>query len=198
MSDNKAFNNSAKLCDQAIRVAGKMTGKLQDAIQHAATLIVIHATTYGDVTKAQKLIDAVANGKNSIVRRDALVRWFVDQGCMRIKETKDADGKTIKTFGLDNEKQAKLKSELENKGLAKFATDMKAGPSWHDAKKEQAPFEGVNIIAMMQAAIAKADKVLKDEAKSKHPKNNFEGLDQLRGLVATLKTSKGQSETVAA
>jgi len=178
MTVNKEQLKSASEINKGI--ASLSRSKIKDTVQHLATLIVIHAVKYDDISAADRLCATV---KNLGMRNDSLGKWFVETGCARIKEHKDAEtGKATKSFGMDKAKQAALADRLAKDGLAKVATELKA-KSWDDAKKAASSYDGFDLDKLIESLCKRADKAIKEHGD--HPDTKID-----RDTLARLKSIK--------
>jgi len=77
----------AKAIDTAIKSIATRGKRLERDIHVAAVACLVHADKHGDVTLAQKLVDAIP----SLARKNALRDWFIAHG----KFDYDATNKTL-------------------------------------------------------------------------------------------------------
>lgn len=113
------------------------SSKLDTRIQVAALSVASHAQLHGDITLAEKLIDALGKGH----RKTALVDWLVAFGPFAIAP--DESGLTFAR-------------------REKFDMDAAQAKPWYDFKPEQ-PFKAVKLADMLDSLIKKAEAALNDK-----------------------------------
>lgn len=171
MTVNKEQLKSASEINKGI--ASLSRSKIKDTVQHLATLIVIHAVKYDDISAADRLCATV---KALGMRNDSLGKWFQEVGCAKIKEHKDPEtGKVTKTFGVNKDKQKELADRLTKDGLAKVATELKA-KTWDEAKKAASSYDGFDFDKRLMSLIKQAERAIKehgDDPKTKVDRNTL-------------------------
>ena len=148
---------SMALINKGIATLSK--SKINDEIGRLATMIILHAVDYDDISAADRLCEVV---KNLGMRNDSLGKWFVETGCARIKEHKDPEtGKITKRFGVDADKRHAIAEEIQKTDRATVAGKLRA-KKWDEAKPKVSTYEGYNFEKRMQAEIKRAERMLKD------------------------------------
>lgn len=103
-----------------ITAVGKAVSKVVGMIQETAVDCVLHAVEHGDVTLADKLMEACGKG----VRRQSLSGWFEKNGPMYLP-------RGAKVFALDKERAKAMRKEDQ----AELREALMALP-WQEAVKE--------------------------------------------------------------
>ena len=143
--------DGAKAIDTAIKSIATRGKTLERDIHVAAVSCLVHADKHGDVTLAQKLVEAVP----SLVRKNALRDWF------------QAHGK----FGYDL--QAKTFT-FDKKGTT-MIDEAIATPFWEF--KQEAAYKGFDINAAVLQLVKRAENAI--EKGEKVPADKLEALRAL-------------------
>lgn len=114
------------------------SAKLDQRIQVAALSVASHAQKHGDITLAEKLVDALGKGH----RKTALVDWLIAFG----------------PFAIAPDESGLVYSKRES-----FDMDAAQAKPWYDFKPET-PFKAVKLADMLDSLLKKAEGALKDEA----------------------------------
>lgn len=149
----------------------RTSGKLQDDIHHVACHIVGHALEHGDVTLADKLLDAMGAG----ARGQAMIAYLETFGPFRF-ETKSG------VFALNRQKKADMLAEHSANA---WVDNLLAGVKWYDYTKERK--QSIYDVEKMVVGIinAASSKVNKGEVVA-----NAELLRDLQLIVAKYRVSK--------
>lgn len=113
-------NNSAVIIKRIGSIA-KAAQKVTDAVQETAVQCVIHAVRHGDVTLADRLIDAIGKG----MRKNSLRAWFERNGPMYLPK-----GKT--ELAYDKQRAASLGEKTDEE-----LTELLMAIKWEEAKPEE-------------------------------------------------------------
>lgn len=132
--------------------------KLDTRIHVAALSVASHAHEHGDVTLAQKLVEALGKG----MRRNALLAWLVKFGPFAPSE----DGKSV----------------VHAKGTEFDLESAKAQP-WYDFKQEPA-FRPFDLDAMLEKLVENATKALNDKEHPDAHNVNAAKLERIKALMA--------------
>jgi hypothetical protein len=145
------YIEGAKAIDTAIKSIATRGKSLERDIHVAAVSCLMHADMHGDVTLAQKLVEAVP----SLTRKNALRDWFQAHG----KFGYDVQGKTL-TF--DKKGNTLLDAAI-------------ATPFWEF--KQETAYNGFNIEAAVLQLVKRAEKAI--EKGEKVPAAKLEALRKL-------------------
>lgn len=134
----------AKAIDTAIKSIATRGKSLERDIHVAAVSCLMHADQHGDVTLAQKLVDAVPQ----LARKNALRDWFLAHG----KFSYDMEGKVL-TY---NKKGVTLQEDAINTPFWEF----KPEPEYKPFDMQAAVLQ---LVARAEKAIEKGEKVPTDK-----------------------------------
>ena len=150
----------------------KDTLKLTAVIDLAAACHVVHAIKHGNVTPARNLLGALAAGKDSLFRTNALVSFFEANGpFVYNKETETVDY---------DKSRAKAFKDAFNADKLGFATKLMTEPFYK--LKPQSVYEGFNLMAEIKKLVKKAEKTAKKHGNDK--RTDLTGLKELEALIA--------------
>lgn len=148
------------LIGKEIARIGKAAAKLDTDIHVAALSVASHAFEHGDITLAQKLVEALGKGH----RRNALLAWLTAFGPFAPDET----GKSV-----------------VHVKIAAFELDKAKAKPWYDFKQEPA-FKPVVLADMLDALIKKAQAALDDTEHADAHEVDAAALARVKELRAAL------------
>jgi hypothetical protein len=176
--------SDAKIISKQQAAFNQSTGVLKDQAAILAANCVLHMLEHGNATMMTRFArDAVDHG---IVRADAIVKWAIGLGMFRAaKETvkNEATGKEekIDVFKKNDEGfEAALAEYMKDKD--KYAKALVSKP-FYLVHKTKNPFEGLNFLRIIYAALDQVDRVKEDADKANHEGNDFTGYDEIRAAI---------------
>lgn len=122
------INNSTIIIKKIGNIA-KAAQKVTNAIQDVAVECAIHAVRHGDVTLANRLIDAIGKG----MRKASLRAWFEVNTCMYLPS-----GKTELAYDAQRAKAMGKESDEE-------LTERLSAIKWEEAKAEEAAVSVLDV-----------------------------------------------------
>lgn len=165
----------------AIKISAK---DLQVKVHTTMAKIVVHAIKFGDVTLADRLINAFGERNKTVFRTNDLRRWFEDRGPFRY------DTET-KGFKLNKDKRDTLaKMVTTAKDTAAFYSKLMKVAPWE--VKGEPEYKGFDFMKQIKAAIRMAQKAEKEHGN--HPKTKLDGLDTIRRAVAALEEAEATGD----
>lgn len=142
----------------------KASQRVTAAVQETAVACAIHAVRHGDVTLADKLVDAIGKG----MRRASLRAWFEVNTCMYLPKGKD-------TFAFDSLRADKLK-EMTDAELEETFNAV----NWEEAKPEE---KAVSVIDVGDAFDKFLKRIEKQAAEATVEVKHKDLLDKLRAAT---------------
>lgn len=158
---------------KAIASIGKTANKLRIDVQAAAVGCVEHAHKHGDVTLADKLVEALGKG----MRRASLRAWFETNGPMFIPKGKD-------TFAFDSSRKVEWNSDI---------ADSLASIPWEEAKPEPKVESIFDVSDAFDRFMKRVESMAKDEAVSIR---NRELLETLRNAGITYHNKQAMMQRI--
>lgn len=182
------FTTNAKQLSKNIAMFAKARKAVANSMHTLAVSCICHAIEHGDVTLINKLDHACRDGMDnrgrtaSAVHLSGLREYLVDMGPVKWVRKDKKTGKD-EHFAYDPAKQATLKSTYDE-DKDSFAKKLLDTPFY--AIKGQKEFEGFDLPRILRSALSRLKKVKEDAEKAGHPKNNFDGAEELTKIVALL------------
>lgn len=144
----------------------KDTKSLSERRAILAASCVLHMVRYENAT----LMTTFVNRLPADARADSVVKWAVNTGLFKVG-TETIDGKKIDVFKKDEKNFDKAKAEAMADEDA-FKSRLLQQNAWvFDPPKD--PFKGYNATRAVWAVLNSAKKIMEDEAKASHEKNDF-------------------------
>lgn len=132
---------TAAQIDDAISNIASRGRKLDSDIQACGLSILLHIENHGDITKANKLWDAMPKGS----RRNALIEWFISFGKLKVS---DKDDKRKVPLVFDRKKETRLQDAMDK--------------PWYECKPEQAPDLVFDVEAQLRTLLKRVKKAQDD------------------------------------
>ncbi len=170
---------------------GTYSKKLHERIALGASLIVIHAIAYGDVSAASRLIDKMGGG----MRTNDLRAWFEAKGPFTWGDTKgkDKEGKPVKGFKLNVKKQEEMLVHLKDgASIRALGAELIANSYW--VWKKEPAYTPFNFIKVMEQAIKRNE----ERTKTLDPRDNVIDMALARKLLALVKKEEAERTIAAA
>lgn len=149
----------------AITSIANRGAKLDESIQVAAVSVIAHVEACGDVTLADRLVNAMPKG----ARKLALVEFMLAYGKLSIKPLKQADKDAGRVFSFDKEKSTDIDSAM-------------AKP-WHEFRKEKAVADAFDVQAQVKALIGRLQAAATSGKTIAHKK---EAIAEVKALLSAL------------
>lgn len=196
-AETMEINSDKTALARAIAVIAARSEANRKSIELVGPACIEHAIKYGNATFLTKLYEAI--GADS--RRRDFVTWAIHFGPVVWREGKAKDGvKEMGSFGMDTARVEDMKKKLDADRLA-FLSPMVKSPYW--VFTPEPPVKGLSFAQMFHALINRAisQRDNEDEAISKHPDNDFTGLDEALKIAASIpkpakKAGKAKAEEV--
>lgn len=162
---------------------------LHEDVALTGAKIVIHAVKHGDVTLADRLINALDKSKKgkTLMRGNVMRAWFEQFGPFRY----DTESKAFK---LNSKKRDELKPRVKNAdAIKKFASELRKAKAWElKPEKKYVPYD---FLADMEAKLKQAERMI---AKSKDdPKSNVIGFAEVKAGLERAKAERIKAEAEA-
>ena len=156
----------AKKLDAAIKSIGVRGANLDNSIQLAACSVLLHVDTHGDVTMADRLVNAMPKG----ARKLALVEFLMAYGKLTVAgNLKQADKDAGRVFAYAKDK----------------VTDVDAAMAkpWHEFRKEKAVADAFDVQAQVKALIGRLQAAATSGKTIAHKK---EAIAEVKALLSAL------------
>lgn len=173
---------------------GTYSKKLHERIALGASLIVIHAIAYGDVSAASRLIDKMGPGMRTNDLRD----WFQAKGPFTWGDTKatDKEGKAVKGFKLNVKKQEEMLPHLKDGASVRaLGSELQKNSYW--VWKKEAEYKPFNFAAQIESIVKRNEK----KAKEADPRDNVIDLAlarKIKALVDEAEAKKNKDKVAVA
>lgn len=172
-----------------ITLITKGSKAMHEMVATTAAMCVVHAIEHGDVTLAERLINATG----AAWRNNDMRAWFIEFGPFRWGDTNrtDKEGKAIKGFKLHQERQGQLAAMITTPlAKQKFMRELKELPMWK--WKKEPVFKGYDLLKALSAQINQAEKA--NEKYGTTGKVNIVGLDIARKAIKEIEKARAQAE----
>lgn len=184
VADLWVVTSDAKIISKQQSAFNKNTGVLKGQAAILAANCALHMLEHGNATMMTRF--ARDANDHQIVRADAIVKWAVGLGMFRVaKETvkNEATGKEekIDIFKKNEEGFAAALAEY-SKDKDKYAKALVSKP-FYQVHRAKNPFEGLNFLRTIYAALDQVDRVREDADKAGHEGNDFTGYDEIRAAI---------------
>ncbi len=148
--------------DDAIENIASRGKKLDAAIQACGLSIILHIENHGDITKANKLYNAMPKGS----RRNALCEWFFSFSKLKLS---DKDDKRKNPFVYARNKETKLQEAMDK--------------PWYDCKPEKPADLVFDVEAQLRTLLNRVQKAKEDGKEIKTGKVDINKLIDMVGLA---------------
>lgn len=182
------YSTDATTLDKYIKSIGARASGLLKDVHIALVGAIMHAVEHGNPIYIQRLDDALSDG----FWKRGFRTYVNDLGPVEfVKAIKGKDAKPAH-WKMDATKRSAIQANMDQHLATMLAKNYH---EYTDQKSDS--FEGMDLPAMVQALVGRFDKLLKDDTKRVHPKNNIAGLSKLRKLAEDLKGEKPITPTSA-
>jgi hypothetical protein len=173
----KVDPTEATMRDQIDALVAKIKANVTDLhndVAIACARIVVHATEYGDVTLADRLIAAFGEKNKTLIRANMLRAWFETYGPFRFDDE-------TKKYKLNGKKQDELRPRIATlKDKQKFTRELAEDCKPWEIKPEKA-YKGINVLAIMKSTIKRIESEAKKHADD--PKTNVLYLEDFKATL---------------
>ena len=169
------FTTVAKTIKEQIKQVAGEHKSFKGNIEMLSINVLMHACKHGDPDLATALVHSC----NGVVRTDAMVTWLTKHGPF-IQSKDKTTGAFM--FKLNKKVRQAINEELKDTSVRAYVSNLRKEKGPFELTKDST-FKGHNVPSKVIALIKHTKKIMQDDAKKDHEKNDFSLLKELEALV---------------
>ncbi len=187
--ESTAKSKSSREIDSLITEWKGVHADLKKRTAIVCAKIVVHALRYGDVTKADKIVDACGEKGKTFIRANVLREWFETYGPFTFNTE-------TKKFNKNKTKAEAMASKIkDDKATAKFYGELVANFKPWETSKAEGAYKGYSVEKALASVIRMAEKAQKEHHGDE--KTDVVGLEEVKAALVLIREIKaGYKESI--